>query len=76
MTLKPLPFKLSAPGRDSMGLDGIESVSYKADGLLHLTDTGLLLEWTETRTSEKVSLERVGTALPLPETRRESLQEE
>ena len=61
MTLKPLPFKLSAPGRDSMGLDGIESVSYKADGLLHLTDTGLLLEWTETRTSEKVSLERVGT---------------
>ncbi len=46
MTLKPLPFKLSATGRDSMGLDGIESVSYQSDGLLHLTDTGLLLEWT------------------------------
>ena len=61
MTLQPLPFKLSATGRDSMGLDGIESVSYQSDGLLHLTDTGLLLEWTETRTSEKVSLERIGT---------------
>lgn len=61
MVPKPLPFTISAPGRDSMGLDGIESVSYKSDGLLHLTDDGLLLEWTETRTSEKFSLERIGT---------------
>jgi hypothetical protein len=37
------------------------SVSYRLDGLLHLTDHGVALEWIETRTLEQVSLEKIGT---------------
>ena len=44
-----------------MGLEGIKSVSYRADGVLQLHDGVLTLEWTETRTTEQVSLERIGT---------------
>ena len=61
MTVGPLPFRLHEPGEDNMGAWGIESISYRADGLLHLTDQGVTLEWTETRTHEQVSIDRVGT---------------
>lgn len=61
MTSTPLPFQLRSPGTDTVGLDGIASVSYRADGLLHLGDDGITLEWTETRTTEQVSLEKIGT---------------
>jgi hypothetical protein len=57
----PLPFRLSVPGRDTIGFEGIKSVSYRADGLLHLHDEGITLEWTETRTIDEVSLENIGT---------------
>lgn len=57
----PLPFQLRAGGRDTMGLEGIESVSYRVDGVLRLTPEGLLFEWSETRTEERVSLARIGT---------------
>lgn len=59
--MEPLPFRLSPSGRDTMGLEGIESVSFRVDGLLHLTADGLRFEWDETRTSERFSLERTGT---------------
>lgn len=59
--MEPLPFTMGAPGRDTMGLEGIESVSYRVDGLVHVTPEGLTLEWNETRTSERFSLERTGT---------------
>lgn len=59
--LNPLPFRLGPPGKDTIDLEGIKSVSYRLDGLLHLTDDGITLEWTETRTVEEVSLDRVGT---------------
>jgi hypothetical protein len=57
----PLPFRLAAPGRDTIDLEGIKSVSYRADGLLHLNEHGITLEWTETRTIDEVSLENIGT---------------
>jgi hypothetical protein len=60
-TSQPLPFRISSPGRDTLGLEGIKSVSYHADGMLQLNDGVLTMEWTETRTTEQVSLERIGT---------------
>lgn len=59
--LNPLPFRLGPPGKDTIDLEGIKSVSYRLEGLLHLTDDGIALEWTETRTIEQVSLGRIGT---------------
>ena len=59
--MSPLPFRIGVAGRDTMGLEGIESVSYRVDGLLLLTGDGLRFEWDETRTSERLSLERTGT---------------
>lgn len=44
-----------------MGLEGIESISFKSEGLLHLSEAGVTLEWTETRHSESVSISRIGT---------------
>ena len=40
---------------------GIESLSYQVAGTVRLTDDGLELTWTETETSQRVSLERLGT---------------
>ena len=56
-----LPFRLGSPGKDTIDIEGIKSVSYRADGLLHLTDDGIDLEWTETRTVDEVSLDGIGT---------------
>lgn len=61
MALNPLPFRVSVPGRDTLDLELIESVSSRIDGLLHLRSNGVRLEWQETETREQVSLERVGT---------------
>lgn len=60
-TLSPLPFRLSRPGWDALGLAGIESVSHRADGQLHLTADGVRLEWAEVQTVEQLSLEHIGT---------------
>jgi hypothetical protein len=56
MELHPLPVQLQQAGSDTVGLTKVESVSYRAVGLLHLTDWGLILEWTSTRTTERVSM--------------------
>jgi hypothetical protein len=61
MSLHPLPFRLEAAGRDSVGFAGIESVSFRVDGLLQVTDEGITLEWTGTRTTDQVSFEKIGT---------------
>jgi hypothetical protein len=61
--LSALPFRLSRPGWDSLGLSGIESVSHRADGLLRVTAEGVRLEWAEVQTVERLSLERVGTTV-------------
>ena len=61
MLLDPLPFRLNPTGRDTLAFEGIESVSYCLDGFLRLADQGVTLEWAGTRTSEQVSLDRIGT---------------
>lgn len=61
MSLTPLPFRLSVSGRDTMGFEGIESVSYRVHGLLRLTDHGVNLEWAGTRSTEQVTLDKIGT---------------
>jgi hypothetical protein len=61
MPLNPLPFRLNPTGRDTLGFEGIESVSYRVDGLLRLADQSVTLEWTGTRTTEQVSLDKIGT---------------
>lgn len=63
MSLNPLPFRLHPTGRDTIGLEGIASVSYRLSGFLRLADQGVALEWTGTRTTEQVSLDRIGTDL-------------
>lgn len=63
MSLNPLPFRLGAAGWDTAGLGGIESVSYRVDGLLHLGEQSLTLEWTRTQTVEQFSFEKIGTAV-------------
>jgi len=61
MALHPLPVRLKLAPTDTVGPTGVESVSYRAEGLLHLMDWGIVLEWSETRTTERVSVERIGT---------------
>ena len=61
MILEPLPFRLNPTGRDTVAFEGIESVTYRLDGFLRLTDEGVTLEWSGTRRTEQVSLDKVGT---------------
>lgn len=50
----PLPFRLALPDDDSIGWAGIRSVSYELDGLLHLDDDAVVLEWVARRKTEVV----------------------
>jgi hypothetical protein len=61
MSLNPIPFRLKVPGRDAVEWGGIESVSYRVDGLLRLADKSVILEWTGTRTTQEVSFDKIGT---------------
>lgn len=61
MLLNPLPFRLKGPGRDAVEWAGIESVSYRVDGLLSLADQRVILEWKGTRTTQQVSFDGIGT---------------
>ena len=66
--LNPLPFRLKLPDEEAIGLGGVKSVSYRVDGLLHLSDQSLTLEWSGTQTTEQVSFEKIGTDVDeLPE---------
>ena len=56
MRVEPVPFHLPLPGRDTMGFDGIRSISYRVHGLLHLDGEIATFEWSTTRHSERVSL--------------------
>lgn len=61
MSLNPLPFRLKPAGSDSVAWEGIESVSYRVDGLLRVADQSVILEWTGKRTTQQVSFEKIGT---------------
>ena len=62
MRVEPVPFHLPLPGRDTMGLDGLRSVSYRIHGLLHLDGDVVTFEWSTSRHSERVSLTSVVVA--------------
>lgn len=55
----PLPFRIGVPGYDSIDSQGVVSISIKLEGLLHVLDNAISLEWTATRTVESVSLSGV-----------------
>ena len=58
---EPLPFRLKVPGQDVIDTEGVWSISYKAEGLLHLDGDVLVVEWQATRTTEKVAVSGIGT---------------
>lgn len=53
---EPLPFRLPVPGRDTIDDEGLQSVSHRVEGFLHLGDGVLTLEWTGTTQRQQVSL--------------------
>ena len=59
--IDPLPFRLRVPGQDVIDFEGVWSISYRGEGLLHLEGGTLTLEWTATRTTERVSVKGIGT---------------
>jgi hypothetical protein len=59
--MNPLPFRLRVPGQDVIDSEGVWSISYRGEGLLHLEGGTLTLEWTATRTTERVSVKGIGT---------------
>ena len=59
--MDPLPFRLRVPGQDVIDFEGAWSISYRGEGLLHLEGGMLTLEWTATRTTERVSVKGIGT---------------
>jgi len=64
--LEPLPFRIPVPGDDRVGLGGVQSISWKIEGLLHHEGDRLVFEWGGTRSVQKVSLgETVDRVEPL-----------
>ena len=61
VTPDPLPFRLSLAGEETLDTRGIRSVSYKVQGLLHLEDDTLALEWAVDQYTESVGLGGVST---------------
>jgi hypothetical protein len=60
-SIEPLPFRLSIPGKDTIDSQGIRSISYQSEGLLHLIDGTLTLEWAATRSTERVGFTGIRT---------------
>ncbi len=52
----PLPFRIGVPGYDSIDSQGAVSISIKLEGLLHVLDDVVSIEWRATRSVESVSL--------------------
>ena len=57
--IEPLPFRLKVAGRDAVDAEGVWSISYRLDGLLHLADETITLEWAATRHTQQVSFSGV-----------------
>jgi hypothetical protein len=58
---EPVPFRVVLPRRDTLDLDGARSVSYRGDGLLHLQDHILTLEWAGTERTQRVAFTGIRT---------------
>lgn len=57
----PLPFRIKLEGEESVLLTEVREVTRHAEGLLHLLDDALLLEWAVTEKVEEVGLGNVST---------------
>ena len=60
-TPQPVPFRLSLAGEETLDFRGVRSVGYKVEGLLHLENDSLTLEWAVDKTTENVGLSGVST---------------
>ena len=56
MALHPLPVQLNEAPSTTVERTKVETVSYRTEGLLHITDWGVVLEWNKTRTTQRVSM--------------------
>ena len=52
--LDPLPFRIKVRDPDIIDWQGIRSVSYLLDGLVHVVDKSITLEWTATRRTRRL----------------------
>ncbi|HPF62707.1 MAG TPA: hypothetical protein PLI93_11675 [Gemmatimonadales bacterium] len=59
--LAPLPFRIKLPGEESVNLTEVRDISRRAEGLLHLFDDAVLLEWAVTEAVEEVGLSGVSS---------------
>jgi hypothetical protein len=59
--IDPLPFRLRVPGQDLLDSEGVSTIRYRLQGLLHLEDEKLTLEWTATRKTQRVDGSGVNT---------------
>jgi hypothetical protein len=55
----PLPFRLRVPGIDALDSQGVRSISYRVEGLLHLDGDTISLQWAATRNSQWVTFSGV-----------------
>ena len=57
----PLPFRIKLPGEDTVAFTEIRDVTRRVDGLLHLLDDAILLEWAVTESVDEVGLGSVSS---------------
>jgi hypothetical protein len=57
----PLPFFIKLPGEEAIEFTEIRDVGRRVDGLLHLLDGAILLEWAVTETIDRVGLASIGS---------------
>jgi hypothetical protein len=57
----PLPFFIKLPGEETIVLTEIRDVERRADGLLHLLDDAILLEWAVTEKVDEVGLANISS---------------
>ena len=58
----PLPFRIKLPGEETVDFTEIRDVARRADGLLHLLDDALLVEWAVTESVDEVGLGNVSSS--------------
>jgi hypothetical protein len=57
----PLPFFIKLPGEDTVDFTEIRDVERRADGLLHLLDDAIVLEWAVTEKVDQVGLANISS---------------
>ncbi len=57
----PLPFFIKLPGEDTVAFTEVRDVERRADGLLHLLEDALLLEWAVTEKVDEVGIANISS---------------